>query len=129
MTRREFVKVGAAAFVATEAARAGQSLVATLGMADRLASSAKRIWATPGGLEPDNYVYFRRTFSLGEIPKLEASVRVSACTEYVLYLNGQKVGFGPPISDPRRRYFDLRNIQPYLRKGQNTIAARVYSLA
>ncbi|HEX5483779.1 MAG TPA: family 78 glycoside hydrolase catalytic domain, partial [Terriglobia bacterium] len=47
----------------------------------------------------------------------------------VLYLNGQKVGFGPPISDPRRRYFDLRNIQPYLRKGQNTIAARVYSLA
>lgn len=66
---------------------------------------------------------------LSEIPEPGVSVRVSAYTEYALYVNGQKVGFGPPISDPRRRYFDFRNIQPYLRKGHNAIAARVDSLA
>lgn len=129
MTRREFVKIGAATFAARGIVRADRSFGALPGMADRLAWSAKRIWATAGGFEPDTYAYFRRTFALAEVPKREIPVRVSACTEYALYLNGQKVGFGPPISDPRRHYFDLRNIQPYLRKGQNTIAARVYSLA
>lgn len=129
VTRREFVKIGAAAFAAREITHAGQSFGTTPGLADRIAWSAKRIWATASGIEPDTYVYFRRTFALAEIPHLQIPVRVSACTDYVLYLNGQKVGFGPPISDPRRHYFDLRNIQSYLRKGQNTIAARVYSLA
>ncbi|MGH9352578.1 MAG: family 78 glycoside hydrolase catalytic domain, partial [Terriglobia bacterium] len=135
MTRRDFVKIGAAVFTAAGAAESlteageGATPQTALQSEHRLEWSAKRIWATPGGLEPNSYVYFRRAFSLNSVPAGDVPVRVSASTEYILYLNGQKAGFGPPISDPRRHYFDLRNVQPYLRKGPNVIAARVYSLA
>lgn len=133
MTRREFVKIGAAALTTTGVADASQSVGAppenTLHSRGGQWGRAKRVWATASGLEPDTFAYFRRTFVLEDVSSQKALVRVSACTEYMLYLNGQKVGFGPPISDPRRRYFDLRNIRPYLRKGHNTISARVYSLA
>ncbi|HLI33855.1 MAG TPA: family 78 glycoside hydrolase catalytic domain, partial [Terriglobia bacterium] len=133
MTRRDFVKIGAAAFAATGVASADQESGAAsenaLHPRQQHGWSAKRIWATASGLEPNTYVYFRRVFVLAEIPQAEVPVQVSACTEYALYVNGHRVGFGPPISDPHRRYFDLRNIQPYLRKGHNVMAARVYSLA
>jgi len=133
VTRRDFVKIGAAAFAATGVASADQESGAAsenaLHPRQQHGWSAKRIWATASGLEPNTYVYFRRVFVLAEIPQAEVPVQVSACTEYALYVNGHRVGFGPPISDPHRRYFDLRNIQPYLRKGHNVMAARVYSLA
>lgn len=133
VTRRDFVKIGAAVFTARGVASAeqnsGSASEGALHSRELHGWSARRIWATPDGLEPNTYVYFRRTFVLEEIPRAETPVQVSACTEYALYVNGHKVGFGPPISDPRRRYFDLRNIQPYLRKGRNVMAARVYSLA
>ncbi len=66
---------------------------------------------------------------LDERPQEQAVLRVSASTKYILYVNGRKVGFGPPISDPHRRYFDLRSIQSYLHEGPNLVAALVYSLA
>jgi len=91
--------------------------------------TAQWIWATPDGLEPNSHVFFRRNFSLKTVPKGPVVVDVSAETEYTLYVNGQKVGFGPPISDSRYHYFDTRDIQSYLRAGANVIAAHVYSLA
>ncbi len=90
---------------------------------------ARWIWPSAEGLEPNYFVYFRRAFHLREVPAGQVRVKVSARTEYVLYVNGHKVGFGPPIADSRRYYFDLRDIRPYLRRGPNVIAARVYSLA
>ncbi len=133
MTRRDFVKIGAAAFAATGIISAEQnSGVAServLHSREQHGWRAKRIWATPDGLEPNTYVYFRRTFVLDNVPQAEVAVQISASTEYVLYVNGAKAGFGPPISDPRRRHFDLRNIQPHLHQGHNVVAARVYSLA
>jgi hypothetical protein len=75
------------------------------------------------------HVYFRRDFLLDSVPKVPVRVDISAETEYTLYVNGHKLGFGPPISAPTYHYYDTRDIQPYLRKGPNVIAAHVYSLA
>ncbi|MBI4859749.1 MAG: alpha-L-rhamnosidase N-terminal domain-containing protein, partial [Candidatus Riflebacteria bacterium] len=91
--------------------------------------SASWIWSSARGAEPDHHVYFRRAFTLATAPAVPCSVRVSAATHYVLFVNGRKVGFGPPIADPRRHYFDTREIGPYLRPGPNVVAALVHSLA
>ena len=91
--------------------------------------SAQWIWATPQGLERNAHVYFRKEFELASKPPIPVAVKVSAATHYVLYVNGEKVGFGPPISDQRYHYFDTRDIAPYLRAGKNTVGVLVHSLA
>jgi alpha-L-rhamnosidase len=140
ITRRDFMKAGVAILTGSQAAESAahdEELVsrhkespATL-QGERSDSdwTARWIWSSVNGLEPNHFVYFRRTFKLQAVPMEEVNVKVSARTEYILCVNGRRVGFGPPIADSRRYYFDLRNIQPYLRKGPNVIAARVYSLA
>lgn len=141
MRRRDFMKYGAAAFMAPAGTRLlgaesqpGEGFPAPRPDQSGLDPSglewtAKWVWATPTGLEPDTYVYFRRVFTIESLPKHEVPVRISACTQYILYVNGHKLGFGPPISDPRRRYFDTHNIGPYLNQGVNVLAVCAYSLA
>ena len=145
MRRRDFIRYGAAAFMAPKSgssqlwdtefySSANKGLPAwdlDKSKSDPSAGAwtAKWVWATPTGLEPDTYVYFRRAFILGSLPKDDVPIRISACTHYQLYVNGRKVGFGPPISDPLRHYFDTHNIGPYLKKGANVLAVCVYSLA
>jgi len=90
---------------------------------------AKWIWATSAGKEQNIHVYFRRTFTLKQQPGESVEVLVSAATHYTLYVNGKKAGFGPPISDQRYHYYDVRDIGPYLQQGKNVVAAHVYSLA
>ncbi|MGH9400722.1 MAG: family 78 glycoside hydrolase catalytic domain, partial [Terriglobia bacterium] len=145
MRRRDFIRYGAAAFMAPKSG-SGQLWGAEFNSSadeghpaldpdksefdlSEVPWTAKWVWATPTGFETDTYVYFRRVFTLGSLPKNEVPIRVSAYTQYILYVNGHKVGFGPPISDPRRRYFDTHNIGPYLNEGANVLAACVYSLA
>ncbi len=97
--------------------------------AEKVHWTAQWIWATPDGLEPNTHAFFRKNFTLNAIPKGPVRLDISAETHYTLYVNGAKVGFGPPVSDPHYHYFDTRDIQPYLRTGPNVIAAHVYSLA
>lgn len=87
------------------------------------------IWCSAGGSETNLHVYYRKTFRLETVPEGRVPVLVSAATHYTLFVNGQRVGFGPPISDRRYHYYDTRDIRPFLRKGENVIAAHVYSLA
>ncbi|MGH9325827.1 MAG: family 78 glycoside hydrolase catalytic domain [Terriglobia bacterium] len=133
MTRRDFVKLGTTLAGASGLVGAARDSKAAAQNAPHTRNgagwTAKPVWATSTGLEPNTYVYFRRAFILEEPPQEQAVLRISASTQYILYVNGQKIGFGPPISDPRRCYFDVRSILPYLRKGPNVVAALVYSLA
>ncbi|HUZ46812.1 MAG TPA: family 78 glycoside hydrolase catalytic domain [Terriglobia bacterium] len=140
ITRRDFIKAGAVILTGSQAAEsAAHNEELAYGSKESPATpqeeksgsrwTARWIWPSVNGLEPNYFVYFRRTFNLNAVPTEEVFVKVSARTEYILYVNGHKIGFGPPIADARRYYFDLRNIQPYLRQGSNVMAARVYSLA
>lgn len=145
MRRRDFIRYGAAGLMVPKSGNGkfwgtGFLLPSDQGLPGRQADkseldpseivwTAKWIWATPTGLEPDTYVYFRRAFTLASLPMGEVFIRISACTHYQLYVNGHKVGFGPPISDPLRCYFDSHDIRPYLKEGVNLIATCAYSLA
>lgn len=142
MRRRDFMKYGGAAlmapagarFLSAEAKPVQVSSAQDANQSDPVGTSdlqwtAKWVWATATGLEPDTYVYFRRVFTLPNLPNRGAPVRISACTNYILYINGHKLGFGPPNSDARRHYFDTHKIGPYLKEGANVIAVCAYSLA
>ena len=67
---------------------------------------------------------FRRTFSLDQIPA-RAPARITADSRYLLIVNGQEVFHGPIRSQPRRLYYDLFDLAPYLQKGANTLAVYV----
>lgn len=137
MIRRDFLKLTAAALAEAEAA--GGLAMADVSSEPRAGAGEDPggsqaltgwIWAPKlNGLEPNTFVYFRREFDLDAMPSGETPIRISASTEYKLYVNGSYIGFGPPISSPRRLYFDTHNLSPCLRKGRNVIAVQVYSLA
>ena len=53
------------------------------------------------------------------------SARITADSRYVLYVNGQEVSRGPVRSQPRRMMYDLVDLAPYLKAGENLIAVYV----
>ncbi len=67
---------------------------------------------------------FRRVFT---IPAKPASflVHVSADSRYRLWLNGQRVGFGPAKGSLARYHFETYDLAPLLRPGRNVLAAEV----
>lgn len=89
--------------------------------------------AAEGGIAPDfreaawiwagnaDGTHLRRTFTLEEVPE-QAQLVVTAYTGYRLFVNGEKIEeeIGP-WANPNQP--ETINIQPYLRQGQNVIAA------
>jgi hypothetical protein len=67
---------------------------------------------------------FRKTFILKSVPE-RAPARITADSRYVLYVNGQEVFRGPVRSQPRRMHYDLFDLAPYLKPGENLIAVHV----
>ncbi|MFH5885471.1 glycosyl hydrolase [Halalkalibaculum sp. DA3122] len=65
--------------------------------------------------------YLRKSFELNETPT-SASTVVTGLTGFMLYVNGQKVGeeIGPWVD---WKYPERIDIKPYLREGENVIAA------
>ena len=83
--------------------------------------------ALPGAAGPpleESHGLFRKNFSLSTVPE-RVPARIAADSRYVLYVNEQEVFRGPIRSQPRRMHYDLFDIAPYLRPGNNTIAAYV----
>ena len=81
------------------------------------------ISAPPGAL-PDAHALFRKQFTLAEAPE-RAPARVTADSRYLLYCNGQEVYRGPIRSQPRRMVYDLFDLAPYLKAGENILAIYV----
>ena len=73
---------------------------------------------------PEVHALFRKTFTLDQVPG-RAPARITADSRYLLYLNGQEVFRGPIRSQPRRMYYDLFDLAPYLTQGENTLAVYV----
>ena len=95
------------------------------------------IWAPeevvqPGGalsssIDPnaaEAHALFRRQFHLDAVPG-RAPARITADSRYALWVNGQEVCRGPVRSQPRRLHYDLADLAPYLRAGDNLIAVYV----
>ena len=67
---------------------------------------------------------FRKTFELTQVPP-RVPARITADSRYALFVNGQEVFRGPIRSQPRRMYYDLVDLAPYLKAGTNLIAMYV----
>jgi hypothetical protein len=72
----------------------------------------------------------RRRFALQRVPDC-LPARVSADSRYVLWVNGAEVARGPVRGNPRKLRYDLVDLAPQLREGENLIAvlARFYGRA
>ncbi len=86
----------------------------------------KLVWIRPEGGERNEYVYFRREFTLDEMPQ-KSEFHLYADSRYALYINGNYMGFGPARSFHINPYHDTYNLLPYLKQGKNVIAVKVLS--
>ncbi|TWO34568.1 Bacterial alpha-L-rhamnosidase [Seonamhaeicola sediminis] len=100
---------------------------------------AQWIWQQEDG--PSNaWVSFRKTISLDEIPEV-VEAHISVDSKFWLWINGEMVIFEGGLSrgpsqagtwnrkekiTPANSWYETLNIQPYLKKGKNTIAILVW---
>ncbi len=70
--------------------------------------------------------HFRRTFTLPGKPP-EFIVHVSADNRYQLFVNGKRVGSGPARGDMLHWRYETLDLAPYLKPGNNTLAALVFN--
>jgi hypothetical protein len=87
---------------------------------------AKWIW-NDGEASPRNEWWcFRRTFAVPDEGWDSASLRITADSRYVLYVNGVRAGRGPVRSWPQEQFYDTYEIGHLLRAGEaNTISVLV----
>ncbi|HRK22392.1 MAG TPA: hypothetical protein PLX06_11310, partial [Fimbriimonadaceae bacterium] len=69
---------------------------------------------------------FRKRVTLDSKPS-ELKVRVSADQRYKLYVNGQFVEFGPQRGDVLHWFYETVDLAPFLKAGDNWIAALVWN--
>lgn len=74
------------------------------------------------------FAYFRKTITL-EQPPSRHKLYVSADRFYQVFLNGERLGSGPPPSAPWFHYYDTYDLSQHLRGGTNCIAAVVHHVA
>lgn len=70
--------------------------------------------------------YFRKNVSLSGRPS-SFKVHVSADNRYKLYVNGKLVSLGPARGDNYSWNYETVDLAPYLKKGDNAIAALVFN--
>ncbi|WP_430932592.1 hypothetical protein [Saccharicrinis sp. 156] len=87
-------------------------------------------WITHPNITGDEVgVYlFKKVLSLEAVPQ-EYVINISADNRYVFYINGTVVARGPARSDLNRWQFATLDIAPYLKEGENHIAAKVWNMA
>ncbi|WP_430905430.1 hypothetical protein [Maribacter sp. 2-571] len=69
---------------------------------------------------------FRKSFELSSVPNT-LPINISADNRYDLYINGTPVHRGPSFGSLERWYYDVLDISKYLKKGENTIAIKVWN--
>ncbi|MBS4197001.1 alpha-L-rhamnosidase-related protein [Lederbergia citri] len=89
---------------------------------------AKWIWSHLPENTPNVYCEFRKMFTVDEeVDISSANLSISANQEYILFMNGERIGRGPSPSDNSWKYYDTYEVAANLHKGQNTIAVLVYN--
>lgn len=69
---------------------------------------------------------FRKTFPLERVPS-RFVVNISADPRYELFVNGRRVHRGPARGTLQNWYYETLDIAPYLKEGDNVIAATVWN--
>jgi len=87
---------------------------------------AKWIWV-PGvkHTEKNHRALARKTFSLDGLP-LKAQLAITADSHYELWINGEFVARGPARCNAHHQNYDLIDVRPLLKIGENTLAVRVH---
>ncbi|MBM4017901.1 MAG: hypothetical protein FJ288_06150 [Planctomycetes bacterium] len=94
----------------------------------RAAGKPKWIWIAAECAGEDFYMRARRAFTLDFAPAA-ARLRVTAFSEYVLYVNGRHVGCGPAPSAPDEPLLDVYTEADLgLVRGRNVIAVLAHNL-
>lgn len=70
--------------------------------------------------------HFRKAFQLNVVPE-SLIVHVSADNRYNLFVNGERVCYGPAKGDLKTYKYDVIDIAPFLKEGKNQLAALVYN--
>lgn len=70
--------------------------------------------------------HFRKVVNFDEIPE-QLIVHVSADNRYNLFMNGQRVCYGPAKGDLKTYKYDVIDLAPFLVKGKNIVAVLVYN--
>ena len=86
---------------------------------------ANWIWGRRDPEIPNTYLYFRKSFQQDNSPT-RAYCRVTADSEYRLFVNGSPVGRGPVMTEPRWKSFDTYDVTDLIRTGENVFAVVVY---
>jgi alpha-L-rhamnosidase len=89
----------------------------------------KSSWiACPGAPKRDYGIYhFRKSFSLSAKPE-QFIIHVTADNRYRLFVNGKAVCNGPARGDLYNWYFETIDIAPFLKAGENLMAAVVWNM-
>ncbi len=85
---------------------------------------ARWIWYPSERTLPNSFVLFRRTVSLRAKPR-RATGWICADSRYRLALNGRRIQWGPPPSDPRWAEADPLDLTEALQAGENVLGATV----
>ncbi|MBQ7257599.1 MAG: hypothetical protein IJS60_07905 [Abditibacteriota bacterium] len=67
----------------------------------------------------NRFIEFRKTFDYTEG---KCDIKITGDTRFVLYVNGEYVGYGPARCWPNHYKYDIYDLKPYMNKGKNTIA-------
>lgn len=86
-------------------------------------------WVAPPTANSQGYgvYHFRKTFELSSLPD-SLLVHLSADNRYELFVNGQRVCFGPAKGDLQTYKYDIIDLLPFLQVGKNVLAALVFNL-
>lgn len=83
------------------------------------------IWCEQG--EDENiWVWARREFSAHTGSR--GTLEITADSRYLVWINGHRIGFGPPKFHPETPTLDRYEVSAFLQEGVNVIAAQVYSM-
>jgi hypothetical protein len=101
------------------------SLESLTGYTKRLdLSPARWIWYPSERTLPNTVLHFRKTFRVsGDLSA--AKGWIVAESRYQLFVNGQRVQFGPAPNDPRYSEADPIELKSYLQKGDNCIGVEI----
>ena len=87
-------------------------------------SPAHWIWYPSGRVLQNTFILFRKEFVLDKQP-LSAKGWILADSRYQLFVNGNRVQWGPAPHDPRWPEADPVDITSFLKEGENVIACQV----
>ncbi len=92
-------------------------------------------WIIPGSGQPPTastrqygVYHFRKSITLTQVPA-RFVVHLSADNRYRLFVNGQSVALGPARSDLLNWNYETLDLAPFLKPGNNVIAAQVWYLS